>query len=202
MNRIYTVFLTLLLSFEASAQVNDAEWPCIQVLIPEVVAGIVWPVEIKASQIGAWRNQQALDVMANRLNDLDEFTDSERQLIAEFAESLPEPSRADSLNKLADGIITLSNQRRQKYISGIKRYTRQQNAIAKQIEASLNLLAETENNIDLSSQSSRAEIKETLAWHQRVFDQREHAISSLCDRPVELEEKLSAVLRELAQYLP
>ena len=38
--------------------------------------------------------------------------------------------------------------------------------------------------------------------HQRVYDQRENAIQSLCERPVQLEETLSSVLRELAIYLP
>jgi hypothetical protein len=52
------------------------------------------------------------------------------------------------------------------------------------------------------SVARQAEIEETLRWHERVYDQRERAIQSLCERPVVLEEKLSAVLRELGQYLP
>ena len=185
-----------------NAQTIDPEWPCVQVLVPEIVSAVVWPQVIDESLVGAWKEDESLTAMVNKLSDLDEFTESERQLIAVFAESVPQESRADTLDMLADGIITLSNQRRTQYIAGIKRYTRQQISIAEQIESTLNQLVELESQPAPESVTSLAEIEETLHWHQRVYDQREHAIRSLCDRPVELEEKLSVVLRELALYLP
>ena len=202
MRRNLCLLLLLLLSFTARAQVSDPEWPCVQVLVPEIVAAVFWPETIDALLIGTWKQDESLTTMVNKLSDLDEFTESERALIADFAESIPETSRADTLNKLADGIVTLSNRLRTRYISGIKRYTRQQISIAAQIESTLNQLAQLEGQSDSESVARQVEIEETLRWHQRVYDQREHAIRSLCERPVELEEKLSAVLRELAQYLP
>jgi hypothetical protein len=185
-----------------NAQTIDPEWPCVQVLVPEIVSAVVWPQVINESLIGAWKEDESLIAMVNKLSDLDEFTESERQLIADFAESIPRASRADTLDMLADGIVTLSNQRRTQYIRGIKRYTRQQISIAEQIETTLNQLVELESQSAPENVTRLSEIEETLHWHQRVYDQREHAIRSLCDRPVELEEKLSVVLRELALYLP
>jgi len=196
------ILLLFLLSFAVRAQTSDPEWPCIQVLVPEIVAAVVWPQVIDESLIGAWKEDKSLTAIVNKLSDLDEFTESERQLIADFAESIPQASRADTLNKLADGIVTLSNRLRTQYIDGIKRYTRQQISIASQIESTLNQLAELDAQSNPVSVARRAEIEDTLHWHQRVYDRREHAIRSLCERPVELEEKLSQVLRELAQYLP
>ena len=198
----HCLFLLLLVSATVPAQVIDPEWPCVQVLVPEIVSAVVWPKVIDESLIGAWKEDESLTAMVKKLSDLDEFTESERQLIADFAESVPEDSRADTLDMLADGIITLSNRRRTQYIEGIKRYTRQQISIAGQIESTLNQLVELEALSDPESVIRQAEIEETLHWHQRVYDQREHAIRSLCERPIELEEKLSEVLRELAQYLP
>jgi hypothetical protein len=198
----HCLFLLLLASATAPAQVADPEWPCVQVLVPEIVSAVVWPEVIDESLIGAWAEDESLAAMVNKLSDLDEFTESERQLIADFAESVPQDSRADTLNMLADGIITLSNRRRTHYITGIKRYTRQQISIAGQIESTLNQLAEMEAQTAPESVARQAEIEETLRWHERVYDQRERAIQSLCERPVVLEEKLSAVLRELGQYLP
>ena len=183
-------------------EVPDPEWPCVQVLVPEIVPAVVWPEIIDESLIGAWKEDESVTAMVEKLSDLDEFTESERQLIDDFVESVPVDFRASTLNMLADGIVTLSNQRRTQYIDGIKRYTRQQISIAQQIESTLNLIAELESQPAPESVTRQAEIEETLHWHQRVYDQREHAIRSLCDRPVELEEKLSVVLRELAQYLP
>ena len=198
----HCLFLLLLVSATVPAQVIDPEWPCVQVLVPEIVSAVVWPKVIDESLIGAWKEDESLTAMVKKLSDLDEFTESERQLIADFAESVPEDSRADTLDMLADGIITLSNRRRTQYIEGIKRYTRQQISIAEQIESTLNQLVELEAQPAPESVIRQAEIEETLHWHQRVYDQREHAIRSLCERPIELEEKLSEVLRELTQYLP
>ena len=196
------LILLFLVSATVSAQVPDPEWPCVQVLVPEIVPAVVWPEIIDESLIGAWKEDESVTAMVEKLSDLDEFTESERQLIDDFVESVPVDFRASTLNMLADGIVTLSNQRRTQYIDGIKRYTRQQISIAQQIESTLNLIAELESQPAPESVTRQAEIEETLHWHQRVYDQREHAIRSLCDRPVELEEKLSVVLRELAQYLP
>lgn len=173
-----------------------------QVLVPEVVAAVVWPQVIDESINGTWRQNDSLAAMVKKLSDLDEFAESERQLIAEFVAAVPLDARADTLNRLADGIVSLSNLRRKQYIAGIKRYTRQQISIAGQIESTLNLLANAGAQAGSGDSGKKTEIEETLRWHQRVYDQREHAIPSLCERPVELEEKLAAVLRELAQYLP
>ncbi len=202
MYRTGCMFLLCLSSFAIAAQQRDPEWPCAQVLIPEIVAGVVWPQVIDSSLTGAWKEDKSLSAIATILSELDEFTETEQRLIADFSESLPEPSRVETLNKLADGIVTLSNQRRAHYIRGIKRYTRQQISIAAQIESSLNQLAVLEEQSEEASITGKAEIEETLHWHQRVYDRRERAIRSLCERPVELEENLSAILRELAQHLP
>ena len=191
-----------LVSATVNAQAIDPEWPCVQVLVPEIVAAVFWPQVIDESLIGAWKEDESLTALVEKLSDLDEFTESERQLIAVLFESVPQDSLTDTLDMLADGIITLSNRRRTQYIGGIKRYTHQQISIAEQIESTLNQLVELEALSDPESVIRQAEIEETLHWHQRVYDQRERAIRSLCERPVELEEKLSEVLRELAQYLP
>ena len=173
-----------------------------QVLVAEVVAAVVWPEVIDESLRGAWRQDPAIAGLAEKLSNLDQFTDAERRLIGDFAESIPATSRLQTLNQLADAIVTLSNRRRSKFIDGIKRYTRQQIVVAGQIEASLNQLAELEAQADPDQTRLRSDIEETLQWQKRIFDQREHNIRILCELPVELEERLSNILRELAQYLP
>ena len=136
------LFLLLLLSFEVNAQVTDPQWPCVQVLVPEIVSAVVWPLPIDESLTGTWNRDETLVTMVNQLSDLDELTDTNRQLIAEFVKTIPEALRIDRLNQLADGIVTLSNRRRTRLITGIKRYTRQQSSIANQIESTLNQLVE------------------------------------------------------------
>ena len=200
--RLIQILLISLLSTSLQAQQSDPEWPCIQVLVPKIVLAVLWPQPVDPAAVGDWHKDAALTELATRLSDIGNLGETERRLIAAFVEATPPAASSERLNKLAYGIVELSNQRRDRYIRGIKAYTRQQISIAKQIEASLNRLAELEANPEAENAGNRAEIVETLHWHQRVYDQRENAIQSLCEQPVELEETLSSVLRELAIYLP
>ncbi len=84
----------------------------------------------------------------------------------------------------------------------IKSYTRQQIAISEQIVNTLNELSLLESSNTNARGQTRQEIEETLRWHERVYDQRERNIQLLCEEPVELEQQLSEVLRDAAQYLP
>ncbi len=198
------IFWVLSLAFSANtiAQTSDPEWPCIQVLVPEIVTAVMWPEEITDEQLDAWRKDPSLSSIVEEFSNLDQFTEIEQQRVEAFVESVPEASRLATLNTVAQGIVDTANQRRDRYINGIKRYTRQQISIADQIGSTLNELAALDQGGTTVSPERRTEIEETLAWHQRVYDQREQAIGALCDVPVELEEKLSSVVRELAQYLP
>ena len=186
----------------AEAQMADPEWPCIQVFVPEVMLAVQWPNFLEDSEMGLWKEDPTIASLARRLGEIDEFTDVERELIGEFAESIPEVDRSDVLNKLADGVVEVTNKRRSLFMKGIKKYTRQQISISKQLEEKLNLVAALEKKSDESSKKQLAELEENLHWHQRVYDQREQSIISLCERPVEIEEHLSGVMRELASYLP
>jgi len=133
--------------------------------------------------------------------DIETFTDAHQQSIEEFVDSIDESQREYQLTLLATGIVDVSNGVRKDFIDGIKRYTRQQIVIAEQIEASLNELSELDEQTG-DATAAQQEIRETLRWHERVYDQRERSIQLLCEEPVELEEKLSEVLRFTAQYLP
>ncbi len=186
-----------LTAVQAQAEV-DPEWPCIQVLVPEVALAVHWPMPLDESVQGTWRDDRDIRSLAEQLGDIDTFGDPEQKLIDDFAARTDLADNPQALNQLAEGVVSVANRVRSQFIRGIKRYTRQQITIAAQIEETLNLLS-VENDLD---DAAKSELTETLHWHQRVYDQREHAMTALCERPVELEEKLSSVLRHLSMYIP
>ena len=179
MRRLALILSISLPSLPLQAQQNDPEWPCIQRLVPKIVIAVIWPQPVDPAAVGDWHEDPALFQVASRLSDIETLGETERRLIAEFAESAPPAARGERLNKLAYGIVELSNERRDRYIRGIKAYTRQQISIAAQVEAGLNRLAELDANPQAENAGSREEIEQTLRWHQRVYDQRENA-SSRC----------------------
>lgn len=196
------VAIPLIAPVQVQAQEIDPEWPCIQRLIVEVSPAVMWPIPIEESMQDSWKKNKQMRVLSERLGDLETFSDEERNLIAEFANGVAEDQREPELSALVSGIVTVTNRVRRDYIRGIKRYTRQQIAIAQQIEDSLNRLSVLEDDPSDASVNEQTEITETLRWHERVYDQREQAIRLLCEQPVELEQQLSDVLREVARYLP
>lgn len=195
---VFVVATALLSSLNARAQDVDPEWPCIQALIPEVALAVLWPNPMEESDRGKWKDDPEIAQLSERLGDIEMFTETEEKLIDDFASAQQEDQLIEKLSSLADGVVTVSNRLRTRYIDGIKRYTRQQISIASQVEDSLNKLAAMGD----AQSPERTELEASLQWHERVYDQRERAIVSLCERPVELEEKLSSVMRHLSSHLP
>ena len=187
-------------SSSAFAQASaDPDWPCIQVLVPTLNTAIYWPVPIEESERGTWRQDDQVAPLARDLGDLESVEDEHRQRIEAFATGLAEEQLQPQLNRLVDGIVSVASERRGLFIKGIKRYTRQQGDMARQIETRLNELSRLQGDED---ETLIASLRETLRWQERIYDQRERSIIALCDRPVEVEETLSEVLREVSQFLP
>jgi len=200
MNYAQRIILLVMLAQPLAVSANDPDWPCIQALVPVVELGVLWPQVLPESDLGQWKSDERIEPLAQKLGNLIEYTDADRELVAQFIEETPAADQSSTLNRLAEGTLAVANKRRTVYINGIKKYTRQQSAIAEQIEDGLNKLAQLEQNDTQSAEL--AELRETMDWHQRVFDQREHSMVALCDQPVLVEQTTSDVLRDLAQYLP
>lgn len=202
LKRCFALLVTLLALLPIAVNANDPDpdWPCIQALVPVVEIGVLWPEVLPESDLGQWKGDKRVASMVRQLGDLREYSDAERLLVEQFVEATPAEEKRSTLNRLAEGTLALANQRRSLYIKGIKKYTRQQTAIASQIEEGLNKLAKLEAENVQSPE--RDELATTMDWHQRVFDQREHSMVALCDQPVSVELTTSDILRDLAQYLP
>lgn len=201
---------------------SPEDWPCVQVYVPALSPASFWPLPIPEALASGWRDDEDVRALATRLGELERVDEAALAAIEAFAAAVPESEREDALTRLAVGTLAVADERRSDYLDGIRRYTRQQIAIAGQIESTLNRLAELDDAAaggDAGATSAgtdaggtlveggaddidRAAVEETLAWHERLYDQRERAIRALCERPVALEETLSEVLRELSYRLP
>jgi len=198
---------TLALSGTARAQpAGPEDWPCIQVLVPEVAAATVWARPLEPARVDGWREDDELAALARRLGTLDAPADglgeAELAAIDALVAGTPPEALAERLDALVSVTVATTNERRTRFIDGIRRYTRQQIAIAGQIEATLNELARLGQGHQAGLPEERTEAQSTLAWHERLYDQRERAIRALCEQPVVLEETLFTVVRELQARLP
>ena len=210
----------LIAASPATAQPAAPEdWPCVQVLVPEVSVATLWPVPLDPAEIEGWREDRELRAVAERFAALEDGDDAARDeaetALAGFVAATPESEREARLGRLAGATVELVDERRGDYIDGIRRFTRGQIALAGEIEAALNALADAGGTgtgatvgadaIALSradSGAGRGDAEDTLRWQERLYDQRERQVRALCERPVRLEETLSRSLREFAASLP
>ena len=208
----------LIAASPATAQPAAPEdWPCVQVLVPEVYVATLWPVPVDPAAADAWREDAGLVELARRFAALEDGDERAREeadtALAAFVAATPEDAREARLSLLAVATVDLVNERRGDYIDGIRRFTRGQIALAGQIETALNALADADDArgavgadaIALSradSGAGRGDAEDTLRWQERLYDQRERQVRALCERPVRLEETLSRSLRAFAASLP
>lgn len=180
---------------------TDPDWPCVQRLVPDVSAAVIWAGPLPEPPNQRWRDTEPVADLVERLTSRRTSAMKAQELIAEFAESATIDQKDKQLTLLFTGILETLNARRRDYIDTIKRFTRHQNAVAAQVEQLLNELTELEAKTGGDVDARRREVEETVRWHQRVFDQREKSILALCEQPVEVEQSLGELARVIAGFL-
>lgn len=180
---------------------QEADWPCEQVLVPEVSAAVVWagpPVD----DIGQSRRSipRVADVV-ERITAPTSSPEAAEAAIGSFAASLDPSDRNAALTALFAGVLETLNGERGMMIEGIKRYSRDQARRAEALGEKLDDMVRLEQD---PSDAARAELEaltKTLEIEQRVFDERERSIEFLCTRPVAVEQRLGFLAREIAAHL-
>ncbi len=165
----------------------DPDWPCVQRLVPELSAGMMWagpPVGAAGGDEDAVRLGEAI---AQRRVPLDE---AEGRIEA-FAAKLAPGARAETLAALFGSTLDAVNAERDQIIAGIKRFSRRQRALGDEIAAVGAKLRQDDAKAD-------ADLGERRAWGLRLYDEREATLSYLCEQPVVLEQRAFALARAIA----
>lgn len=177
----------------------DPDWPCVQRLVPEISAGMVWagpPLE----DAGDWHADPAIAELSAHLAD-------RRTKLAEAEasiESFAEAQAADKdprLSMLFAGILKRVNDDRSTVIDGIKRYARRQKALASRIEATLAEIDALPRGGTPEQEARRAELTEQNVWDSRIYEERERSLAYLCETPVLLEQRVFALGRAIQNFL-
>ena len=179
----------------------DPDWPCIQVLVPTISAGVVWDgPSIKGLEAG-WRDQVGIARLVGLVTQRRVDADQAEQEIDAFAQSQPTADRNAALTTVFAGIWEVLNEKRQDMIERIKEFARQQSARANRLE---NMLLELEVISSDSSPASGADIakfRQDLVLEVRIFEDREKSIVYLCELPVKIEGKMGALARAISAQL-
>ncbi len=184
----------------AWAAATEPDWPCVQRLVPQVSAGMVWagpPLD----EVPDWRTDPDVSKLAAAL--------SRRALPMSEAEgrveAFADAQGADKdrrLTMLFEGILETINAERSSVIDGIRRYARRQQALAARIEATLAEIDALPHEGGSSEQEARRlELTERNVWDSRIYEERERSLVYLCETPVLLEQRVFALARAIQNLL-
>lgn len=179
---------------------TESDWPCVQRLVPLVSAATVWagpPLD----GLPDWRSDPDIAKLAGEL--------ANRKLPVQDAETRVEVfAAAQGANKdrhltmLFAGILDKINTERSSVIDGIQRYARRQHELAIRIESTLaEIDALPREGGSPEQDARRIELNERNVWDSRIYDEREHALSYLCETPVMLEQRIFVLARSIQNFL-
>lgn len=174
---------------------EDPDWPCVQRLVPELVPGMLWSGPALPRDGGGWEDDSevrelARDVAARRTP----LPEAQKQIDA-FAGTLKPGERDARLGALFMGALDLINTERSSIVEGLKRFTRRQRELSDQI---------TQNEASMrrspgDDPAAQERMAQQQVWGLRLFDERERALTYLCEQPVLLEQRAFALGRHIAR---
>jgi hypothetical protein len=182
-----------------AADPRNPDWPCAQVKVPEISLAAVWagpPLD----DIGtAWQQDPKVKDMVDRLAARRVPLDEAQRLAAEFLRAAG--SRRQEVGRLLfAGLFDTLNRLRSEIIVGIERYTRRQREFAQRIRADTLKLRETQAAAN-TDQKQAEDLSQQLEWETRIFEDRRRTISSVCEVPVLIDQRVFALGRTIQQEM-
>jgi hypothetical protein len=175
----------------------DPDWPCIQRRQPHLSIAQVWggplPDEAAMALAKTPEIQGPAQMIALRRTPMPE---AEAQ-IAAFAGT----HDAEALVALFAATFEHIDRARGRVMEGITRYAHKQEALEGRIEALRHEFAALEAAKDKDFDRMDA-VEKDLDWSTRIFQDRQQALTYVCEAPVILEQRAFALGRAVESHLP
>jgi hypothetical protein len=180
------------------ALAQEADWPCVQRLVPTLEPGLVWsgpalePVD---------QPRPELQVAARRLIDMKLTPEDVTAEVKSFAEQQAEAERTQALSRLFALSFDWLNDERASVIRGIRHYATGQKKLADRIVAETRELERLQAGSAPDS-AKIAEMQSARDWDMRIYGDRQKSLTLVCDQPVLYEQRAFALARIIQAQLP
>ncbi|EIM31231.1 hypothetical protein [Microvirga lotononidis] len=178
-----------------TAVAAEADWPCVQRRVVDLSVAQVWAGPEVDPQSSHWRDDQDVASLARSLASRRTRLDQASAMIEHFS-SAAGPAKDARLTLLFAGVFELINTERRRIINGIERYARKQKSLADQISETSRILSQ-----DSSPPTERTALEQKLQWDTRIYDDRNQALTYVCDSPVILEQRVYSLSQEISSHL-
>jgi hypothetical protein len=189
-----TIIVAMLSTTEA-ARPADESWPCVQRRVPELTVAQMWAGPSVDPAASRWRDDPAVASLARTLASRRTNLNEAAAAIERFAQAAG-PEKDAKLTLLFAGAFELINAERRRLIGGIERYARKQKLLADAITATSRIL-----RLGDRPETERAALAQKLPWDTRIYDDRNQALTYVCESPVLLEQRAFTLAQEIARHL-
>lgn len=173
----------------------DADWPCVQRLVPRIAAASVWS---GPDPEGDWRAERGVAALVGRVSPRAVAEAEGVAAIEGFAAPLDPAARRRLLPLALAGALEETNKQRDALIEQIRRFARRQRDLAEGVRG---LEAEL-RAMPTDAGPARVELEQRHAFAAKSFRDADQTIRFACEAPVRLERRLGAYARALAAALP
>lgn len=179
----------------SGADSADPDWPCIQRKVEDLSPALMWPLPVTKASLTPDAKDLA-GALALRRVSLEEA----QGLVTTYVADHPDTD-AETLGNVFLSVFDRLSRDRKRIMGGIANYAHSQVGLAERIDA-----ARVEVD-DLSAAEppdfDRIDaLEEQIAWDERIFNDREHSLTYVCETPVLLEKRLYAVAQMLQAAIP
>ena len=183
----------------AASFASDPAWPCVQRKVETLSPGLMWPHPIDDAPLREEIAEDAADLAA-KLELRRVGLDDAKTLIAQFVSTYPDATQAE-MGQIFMHVFKRVNRDRRALIAGIGNYAQKQIALSDRIDGAR---AELDSLTAAASPDQDAinALEQQIAWDERVFQDRTHSLTYVCETPVLLEQRLYAIAQLLLDQVP
>ncbi len=205
---LFSLVLLLLVggSFTAFSEetAGDQNWPCDQILVPEISLTAVWSGPAIDKEIKDWWKDEEVYNIVEELNEAI-LTEEEVTAIIDQFVSKASGNKKKKLLLVFAGFFEKMKTLRRIHIKGIKRCVERQREITGSIsDASGEIRKLRTGKADtarLYQDPEMLEQSKKLEWNARVHDERARLTPYICDEPVLALERLAIRSRIILKHL-
>ena len=170
------------------------DWPCHQIEVPTLSLAAFWTGPSVDDVGDAWRNDQAVSDLVLKISARRTPLPDAEKAAAAFVTGTPDEKTKKAKLLMAGVFATLSAERTQ-VVAGIKRFASRQIELRDKINGELTTMRADQGTTSGADDPGTDKLGEQIAWDTRIFDERRHTISYVCDVPGVIEQRLGGIAR-------
>ncbi|SMD00270.1 hypothetical protein SAMN06297251_11770 [Fulvimarina manganoxydans] len=186
------------MAFASRPEEGTTNWPCVQRKVETIQPAQVWagPPLDTGKDVALTPDMRSLidRAIARRISG-----EEAQQMVRDFLADIPDDRKEAVGTALFAEMLRRLNAERTQILAGIERYGSKQKALAAALRkktAELERLQREAKDITAIN-----DMREQVVWDTRIFDERRHSLTYVCEVPVLIEQRAFALGREIGQIL-